>query len=164
MQQKGPVFTKTGTTIAGFHFKNGIIIGADTRATADFVADKNCEKIHRIADNIYCCGAGTAADASYVKLLIASKLDLLRRNTHLESRVVTAATRLSNYLFKYQGNVSAALVLGGIDVTGGHIYQISPEGSVFELPYTSMGSGSYAAISVLESEYREDMTVYFIYY
>lgn len=26
------------------------------------VMDKNCEKIHYIAPNIYCCGAGTAAD------------------------------------------------------------------------------------------------------
>ena len=26
------------------------------------VVDKNCEKIHYIAPNIYCCGAGTAAD------------------------------------------------------------------------------------------------------
>ena len=26
------------------------------------VCDKNCEKIHYLAPNIYCCGAGTAAD------------------------------------------------------------------------------------------------------
>ena len=39
------------------------MLGADTRATNDtVVADKNCEKIHYIAENIYCCGAGTAAD------------------------------------------------------------------------------------------------------
>jgi 20S proteasome subunit beta 2 len=38
-------------------------LGADTRATeGPIVADKNCEKIHYIADNIWCCGAGTAAD------------------------------------------------------------------------------------------------------
>jgi 20S proteasome subunit beta 2 len=30
------------------------------------VADKNCEKIHFIAPNIYCCGAGTAADTENV--------------------------------------------------------------------------------------------------
>ena len=30
------------------------------------VADKNCEKIHYIAPNIYCCGAGTAADTENV--------------------------------------------------------------------------------------------------
>ena len=36
---------------------------ADTRSTnGETVADKNCEKIHYIAPNIYCCGAGTAAD------------------------------------------------------------------------------------------------------
>lgn len=30
------------------------------------MADKNCEKIHYIAPNIYCCGAGTAADTEAV--------------------------------------------------------------------------------------------------
>ena len=39
------------------------MLGADTRATeGPIVADKNCEKIHYIAPNIYCCGAGTSAD------------------------------------------------------------------------------------------------------
>ena len=39
------------------------MLGADTRSTSgSTVADKNCEKIHFIAPNIYCCGAGTAAD------------------------------------------------------------------------------------------------------
>lgn len=42
-------------------------MGADTRSTAgSTVADKNCEKIHYIAPNIYCCGAGTAADTENV--------------------------------------------------------------------------------------------------
>jgi len=39
------------------------VLGADTRATeGSIVCDKNCEKIHYIAPNIYCCGAGTSAD------------------------------------------------------------------------------------------------------
>lgn len=43
------------------------MLGADTRSTAgSTVADKNCEKIHHIAPNIYCCGAGTAADTENV--------------------------------------------------------------------------------------------------
>ena len=41
--------------------QGGVVLGADTRATeGDTVADKNCEKIHYIADNIWCCGAGTS--------------------------------------------------------------------------------------------------------
>lgn len=55
--------TKTGTTICGLVFEGGVVLGADTRSTnGETVADKNCEKIHRIDDNIFCCGAGTAAD------------------------------------------------------------------------------------------------------
>ncbi len=43
------------------------MLGADTRSTSgSTVADKNCEKIHFIADNIRCCGAGTAADTEAV--------------------------------------------------------------------------------------------------
>eukprot|EP00963_Diacronema_lutheri_P006670 scaffold585_cov330-Pavlova_lutheri.AAC.31 len=62
-----PKTLKTGTTIAGVVFKDGVILGADTRSTAGYtVADKNCEKIHYIAPNIYCCGAGTAADTEAV--------------------------------------------------------------------------------------------------
>ena len=58
---KAPKAVKTGTTIVGLVFKDGVVLGADTRATDDTtVADKNCEKIHYIAPNIYCCGAGTA--------------------------------------------------------------------------------------------------------
>ena len=62
-----PKVTKTGTTIVGAVYKDGLVIGADTRATAgSMVADKNCMKIHYLAPNIYCCGAGTAADCDHV--------------------------------------------------------------------------------------------------
>ena len=47
--------------------QGGIALAADTRATAGTtVADKNCEKIHKLAPNIFCCGAGTAADCEHV--------------------------------------------------------------------------------------------------
>ena len=43
---KIPKATSTGTTIVGCLFKDGIVLGADTRATAgEIVADKNCEKV-----------------------------------------------------------------------------------------------------------------------
>eukprot|EP01091_Cochliopodium_minus_P010175 TRINITY_DN2650_c1_g1_i1.p1 TRINITY_DN2650_c1_g1~~TRINITY_DN2650_c1_g1_i1.p1 ORF type:complete len:272 (-),score=74.27 TRINITY_DN2650_c1_g1_i1:70-885(-) len=150
--------TKTGTTIAGVIFKNGVVLGADTRATNDtIVCDKNCEKIHYIAPNIFCCGAGTAADTENSTSLISSKLELHRLSTGRKSRVVTAQTLLANMLFKYQGHISAALVLGGYDVDGPHLYSIHPHGSVDSLPYVTMGSGSLAAMAVFEDSYKEGM-------
>merc|ERR1712118_250083 len=74
-------------------------------------------------------------------------------------RVCTVVRRLGTMLFKYQGYVGCALVLGGVDVTGPHLYQIYPHGSTDTLPLTTMGSGSLAAMAILESEYREDMTI-----
>lgn len=41
-----PKATSTGTTIVGCLFADGIVLGADTRATSGpIVADKNCEKV-----------------------------------------------------------------------------------------------------------------------
>lgn len=149
----------TGTTICGVIFDGGLVLGADTRATAGpIVADKNCEKIHFIAPNIYCCGAGTAADTEMTTALISSQLELLRLRTGTESRVVTCMTMLKRMLYKYQGQVSAALVLGGVDSTGPHLYTIYPHGSTDKLPFVTMGSGSLAAMSVFESGYKDEMT------
>lgn len=155
-----PQATKTGTTIVGLVYKGGVVLGADTRATGGSeVADKNCEKIHFLAPNIYCCGAGTAADTEKTTELISSQLELLRMNTGgSQSRVVTACTLLKRMLFRYQGHVSAALVLGGCDVNGPHVYQIYPHGSTGKLPYTTMGSGSLAAMSVFETGWTEGMS------
>ena len=60
-------------------------------------------------------------------------------------------------LFKYQGHIGAALVLGGVDCTGPGLYQIYPHGSTSKLPYVTMGSGSLAAMSVFETEYKDGM-------
>ncbi|RYG62833.1 hypothetical protein EON64_17135, partial [archaeon] len=153
-----PKAWKTGTTIVGILYKNGVVLGADTRATGGSeVVDKNCEKIHYLAPNIYCCGAGTAADTEKTTELIASNLELLRLSTGTQSRVVTSLTMLKRMLYRYQGHVSAALILGGVDVHGPHLYSIHPHGSTQRLPYTTMGSGSLAAMAVFESRFQEDM-------
>lgn len=153
-----PTAWKTGTTIVGIIYKDGVVLGADTRATGGSeVVDKNCEKIHYLAPNIWCCGAGTAADTEKTTELIASNLELLRLSTGTPSRVVTALTLTKRMLYKYQGHVSAALIIGGTDVNGAHLYSIHPHGSTQRLPYTTMGSGSLAAMSVFETRYAEDL-------
>jgi len=155
---KAPTAYKTGTTIAGIVYKDGVVLGADTRATEDtIVADKNCAKIHFIAPNIYCCGAGTAADTEMTTQMISSQLELHRLNTGRIPRVCTANRMLKQMLFRYQGYISAALVLGGVDINGPHLYSVYPHGSTDKLPYVTMGSGSLAAMAVFESRYKPNM-------
>merc|ERR1712046_144527 len=110
---KMPGTRKTGTTIVGLVYKDGVVLGADTRATGgSTICDKNCEKIHYIAPNIYCCGAGTAADTQQVTDMVSSQMELHRLATQRQSRVATSLSMLKQHLFRYQGAVSAALVLG----------------------------------------------------
>ena len=67
--------TRPAITCCDLARQGGVVLGADTRATeGDTVADKNCEKIHYIADNIWCCGAGTSADTESTTALISSQV------------------------------------------------------------------------------------------
>lgn len=90
--------------------------------------------------------------------MIASQLELHRLNTNRIVPVVTANQMLKQYLFRYQGYVGAALILGGVDNSGPHLYCIYPHGSTDKLPYTTMGSGSLAAMAVFESSWRENLS------
>ena len=156
-----PKAKKTGTTICAIIYKDGVVLGADTRSTSgSTVADKNCDKIHYLADNMYCCGAGTAADTDKVTQMISSQLELHRLLTNKPQVPVIAATRMiRQHLYQYQGHIGAALIIGGVDPTGAYVYSIAPHGSIDKLQYTAMGSGCLAAISVLETGFKPDLEV-----
>lgn len=150
---------KTGTTICGIIFKDGVALAADTRATGgSMVGDKNCEKIHNMAPNIYCCGAGTAADCDHVTEMIKRELELHRLNTHSENRVQMAAGRLTSHAFKYGGHIGTHLIVGGVDVKGPQLIECSNDGNMYSLPYHTTGSGSLAAMAILENGYKEDLS------
>ncbi|OAY78093.1 Proteasome subunit beta type-7-B [Ananas comosus] len=76
----------------------------------------------------------------------------------VENQESLRSNLLKSHLFSYQGHVSAALVLGGVDVTGPHLHTVYPHGSTDTLPFATMGSGSLAAMAVFESKYRDGLT------
>lgn len=154
-----PKATSTGTTIVGCIFDGGVVIAADTRATSGpIVADKNCEKLHYISPQIWCAGAGTAADTEFTTSLISSKLELHSLSTGRKPRVVTCMTILKQHLFRHQGYIGAYLVVAGCDPTGIHLFTVHAHGSTDKLPYVTMGSGSLAAMSVFETHWKPSLT------
>lgn len=89
--------------------------------------------------------------------MISSQLELHRLNTGRTVPVCTANTMIKQLLFRYQGHIGAALILGGCDLDGPHLYCSYPHGSTDKLMYTSMGTGSLAAMAIFESRWRPDM-------
>mmetsp|Transcript_14530 Transcript_14530/g.17382 ORF Transcript_14530/g.17382 Transcript_14530/m.17382 type:complete len:145 (+) Transcript_14530:71-505(+) len=86
---------KSGTTICGIQLKDVVILAADTRSTSGpMVADKNCEKLHYMAKNVYCAGAGTAADLQHTTEMMESQMELLRKMVPPASFVITQTSTL----------------------------------------------------------------------
>ena len=104
-----------------------------------------------------CAGAGTAADTDFTTSLISSNIELHSLSTGRTPRVITAVTQLKQYLFRYQGYIGAYLIVAGVDPTGTHLFSCQAHGSTDKLPYMTLGSGSLAAMGVLECEYKEGM-------
>lgn len=119
---------------------------------------QNCEKLHYIAPQIWCAGAGTAADTEFTTALISSNIELHSLSTGRKPRVATVMTMLKQHLFRYQGHVGAYLVVAGCDPTGAHLFTVHAHGSTDKLPYVTMGSGSLAAMSVFETQWKKNMT------
>uniref|UniRef100_A0A672PFH6 Proteasome subunit beta n=1 Tax=Sinocyclocheilus grahami TaxID=75366 RepID=A0A672PFH6_SINGR len=159
LSEKGysaPNARKTGTTIAGLIFKDGVILGADTRATDDMVvADKNCMKIHYIAPKIYCCGAGVAADAEVTTQMMSSNVELHSLSTGRPPLVAMVTRQLKQMLFRYQGHIGSSLIVGGVDINGPQLYSIYPHGSYDKLPFLTMGTVTFSLPPFFEQTQSE---------
>jgi 20S proteasome subunit beta 2 len=67
-------------------------------------------------------------------------------------------TLLKQHLFRHQGYIGAYLVVAGVDPTGVGLFTVHAHGSTDKLPYVTMGSGSLAAMSVFETQWKASMT------
>ena len=67
-------------------------------------------------------------------------------------------TMLKQHLFRYQGHIGAYLVVAGCDPTGAHLFTVHAHGSTDKLPYVTMGSGSLAAMSVFETQWKRQLS------
>lgn len=65
---------------------------------------------------------------------------------------------VSGHVFRYGGHVGTHLIIGGVDCKGPQLIEVDNGGNVVSLPYLTMGSGCLAAMGVMESNYKDNMT------
>jgi proteasome beta subunit len=150
-----------GTTTIGVVCKDGVILASDTRVTMGFyVAHKAGKKVYKIDDHLGMTIAGTVADAQKVVDILTANAQLYKINMNRPMPVASAARLVANLLFSARYVPLATQVLiGGVDDTGPHVFNLDPFGSLTEEKSVSTGSGSPIAYGVLEDNYREGMTV-----
>jgi proteasome beta subunit len=148
-----------GTTTIGVVCKDGVILASDTRVTMGYyVAHKQGKKVYKIDDHIGMTIAGSVADAQKVIDIITANAQLYRINLNRPMPIGSADRMTSNLLFSARG-LMAQILVGGVDETGPHLYNLDPFGSLTEEKVTSTGSGSPLATGVLEDKFKEGMTV-----
>jgi proteasome beta subunit len=157
---------KTGTTTIGLVCKDGLVLAADKRATAGFfIAAKKIEKIIKITDDIAVTVAGTVSDIQLLAKLIKAELKLKEIRTGKINTVKEAANLLAGIVYSNIRKFSwipgiSHFIIGGKDMSGFHVYDLSPDGSITDVDdFVSSGSGSPMVYGVLESQYKKDITV-----
>lgn len=150
-----------GTTTIGVVCKDGVILASDTRVTMGYyVAHKAGKKVYKIDDHIGMTIAGTVADAQRVVDILIANAQLYKINMNRRMPINAAARMVANLLFQNRYIPLATQVLvGGVDDSGPHVYNIDPYGSLTEEKMTSTGSGSPVALGVLEDKFKEGKSI-----
>ncbi|TLX94217.1 MAG: archaeal proteasome endopeptidase complex subunit beta [Thaumarchaeota archaeon] len=153
--------TLHGTTTVGITCTDGVVLCADMRASAGyFIANNNTMKIQKIDNHAGMTMAGGVADAQNITDVLRYHSNIYRLEKQ-EYLPVQSIARLASLIFfqnRYYGLIADILV-GGYDKKGPSLYNIDPFGSLDKKKYVTTGSGSPVAYGLLESEYRDGLTV-----
>lgn len=147
---------KTGTTTVAIKFKEGILLAADSQSTIYGMMRYSLqeEKIQNITDNIAVTGAGDSGEITIMEKLLKAEIKLFEVRTGRKPTVKETA----NLLAQIQLNSKEShFLLGGVDQTGEYTFDVMP-GLAMEKEYAFSGSGSFYALSMLDNEYKRNMT------
>jgi len=133
----------TGTTIMACVFAGGVVVGADSRvSTGTYVSNRASDKITPLADNVFLCRSGSAADTQLVSDYVRyfAQQHSMELEGEISVKTVANLTKSINYNNKH---LSAAMIVGGYDsMRGGQVYSLPIGGTVVPCNWTVDGSGS----------------------
>lgn len=150
----------TGTTIMAVEFKDGVVIGADSRTTTGaYIANRVTDKLTKVTDKIYCCRSGSAADTQAVADIVSYRLNLFQMENNEEPTVHAAANVFRDICYNYRDQLTAGIICAGWDKrNGGQVYCIPVGGMLAREPIAIGGSGSSYLYGFVDSVYKENMT------
>lgn len=149
-----------GTTIMAVSFEGGVILGADSRtSTGSYVANRVSDKLTMVADNIYCCRSGSAADTQAVSDIVRYYLNMHGTELGKPPLVKTAASFFKSICYENKDRLMAGIICAGYDATnGGSVYSIALGGSMIKEDFSIGGSGSTYVYGYCDANYKKGMT------
>mmetsp|Transcript_22181 Transcript_22181/g.50782 ORF Transcript_22181/g.50782 Transcript_22181/m.50782 type:complete len:280 (-) Transcript_22181:315-1154(-) len=150
-----------GTTTLAFKFNGGIIVSVDSRSTMGaYVASGTVKKVIEINPFLLGTMAGGAADCSFWERNLGQQCRMYELRNRRRISVAAASKLLANTMNAYKGyGLSMGTMITGWDETGPQLYYVDNDGTRLHGKMFSVGSGSTYAYGVLDTYYREDLTV-----
>jgi proteasome beta subunit len=155
---------KSGTTTVGIICKDGVVLAAERKATMGYlVASKEDTKISQIMPHIAITQAGMVGDIQALTRYITAESNLYELRNRKRIPLSAAANILANIL--YGGRWSffpymVQLIMAGYDDKGPGMFILHADGSQLEeKKFFSTGSGSPMAFGVLETLFKEGISV-----
>jgi proteasome beta subunit len=159
---------KSNTSIVGIVCKDGIVMGADKRATAGtFIASKNEQKVKKINDYLVVSGTGSASDIALSEKVIAAELRLKELKTKSRPSVYEAANLIGMMFYRNIRTPAmiphiVGLLVAGVDEDGkSSLYSVWPDGATMAIEDydANVSSGMPYILGLLERQYKKDITV-----
>ncbi|MFO8051309.1 MAG: archaeal proteasome endopeptidase complex subunit alpha [Thermoplasmatota archaeon] len=154
---------KRGGLALGIMYKDGVLFTIDKSIFSPLIEEDNLEKFFKITSSVGAAASGLIADARVL-------IDILRDKAQLETRrygetpdvrnLVMWISRIYEVYTRYEGvrPFGTALIVGGHDDQGFHLYETDPSGVFQERKATAVGKGSGKAIEILEKTYVPDLS------
>uniref|UniRef100_A0A6B2LJ98 Proteasome subunit beta n=1 Tax=Arcella intermedia TaxID=1963864 RepID=A0A6B2LJ98_9EUKA len=149
-----------GTSIIAIVYKDGVIMGADSRtSTGQYIANRASNKITAIHDKIFVCRSGSAADTQAISDFVKFYLDMHTAELGTLPLVRTAAALVQQLSYQNKEQLLAAMIIGGWDpINGGSVWEVTLGGSRVQLPWSISGSGSSYIYGFCDTNFRQGMT------
>ena len=153
-----------GTTTVGLKCKDGVVLMADKKVGSKLVESDSIEKLFAIDEHIGCATSGLVADAR-VLVDYARIVSQINKVTYEEKiGVDTLVKKICDYKQNYTqyGGVrpfGTALLVGGVDSQGRHLYETDPSGALVSYKAGSIGSGRAVVMEMFEEKYKENMSM-----
>ena len=159
---------KSGTSIVGIVCKDGVVLGADRRATAGgIIMSKNTKKAIKVNDYIVAAGTGVASDIELSQRIFAAELKLKELKTRIRPSVKEAATLFGMMAYRNIRTPSmiasiVGMLIAGLNEDGtAELFTIEPAGGAYKVEDydANFSSGMPYILGLLERQFKKDMPV-----
>ena len=152
-----------GGTILGIRCAEGVVLGSEENIEI-LEEEGRSWKIFQLDEHIGAAIIGLGSDARVLfdQARINTQSNKLTYDEPIDVEVLTKKICYTQQAYTQHGGArpfGVAMILGGVDKTGPHVFGTHPSGNYMGYKATAVGAGTETVLSILKEEYREDLTL-----